>query len=126
MAFCVLNCANVLPNDISTEYLGYACLFGKILEIAGVSLSQPNCLFETVRNWYKLGLDCDLLFLIMLQFLWYFIKNESDWEFCENAFILYLLKLLTFKRLESIQKDLLGLEMSKAVLWCDQAEQWFC
>ncbi|KAK9992027.1 hypothetical protein SO802_027012 [Lithocarpus litseifolius] len=46
MAFCVQNCANVLPNDISTEYPGYACLLGNILETAGVALSQPNCSFE--------------------------------------------------------------------------------
>ncbi|XP_023910665.2 E3 ubiquitin-protein ligase UPL6 [Quercus suber] len=46
MAFCVQNCANVLPNDISPEYPGYACLLGNILETAGVALSQPNCSFE--------------------------------------------------------------------------------
>lgn len=46
MALCVQNCANVLPNDISTEYPGYACLLGNILETAGVALSQPNCSFE--------------------------------------------------------------------------------
>ena len=62
MAFCVLNCDNVLPNDISTEYPGYACLLGKFLETAGVSLSHPNCLFETVGNCFKLWLDRDLLF----------------------------------------------------------------
>ncbi|KAM4116643.1 hypothetical protein ACB094_02G066300 [Castanea mollissima] len=46
MASCVQNCANVLPNDISTEHPGYACLLGNILETAGVALSQPNCSFE--------------------------------------------------------------------------------
>ncbi|XP_075654169.1 E3 ubiquitin-protein ligase UPL6 [Castanea sativa] len=46
MAFCVQNCANVLPNDISTEHPGYACLLGNILETAGDALSQPNCSFE--------------------------------------------------------------------------------
>ena len=54
MAFCVQNCANVLPNDISPEYPGYACLLGNILETAGVALSQPNCSFEMVSNCYKL------------------------------------------------------------------------
>ena len=62
MAFCVVNFANVLPNDISAEYPGYACLLGKFLETAGVSLPQPNCLFETVRNCYKLRFDRDLLY----------------------------------------------------------------
>ncbi|XP_062178168.1 E3 ubiquitin-protein ligase UPL6 isoform X2 [Alnus glutinosa] len=46
MAFCVQNRANILPNDISAEYPGYACLLGNILETAGVALSQPNCSFE--------------------------------------------------------------------------------
>ncbi|KAB1213802.1 E3 ubiquitin-protein ligase UPL6 [Morella rubra] len=46
MAFCVQNRANVLPNDLSAEYPGYACLLGNILETAGVALSQPNCSFE--------------------------------------------------------------------------------
>ena len=122
MAFCVLNCANVLPNDISTEYPGYACLLGKLLETAGVSLSHPNCLFETVRNCFKIMIRSQSV----VQFLWYFIKNESGWEFCEHAFILYLLKLLPFKRLDSIQNDLLGFEMSKVVFWYDQSVQWIC
>ncbi|XP_030974239.1 E3 ubiquitin-protein ligase UPL6 [Quercus lobata] len=46
MAFCVQNCANLLPNDISAEFPGHACLLGNILETAGVALSQPNCSFE--------------------------------------------------------------------------------
>ncbi|KAJ8766404.1 hypothetical protein K2173_022463 [Erythroxylum novogranatense] len=45
MALCVKNHANVLPNDISFEYPGYACLLGNMLETAGVALSLPDCSF---------------------------------------------------------------------------------
>ncbi|KAJ9154641.1 hypothetical protein P3X46_027959 [Hevea brasiliensis] len=46
MALCVQGHANVLPNDVSAKYPGYACLLGNMLETAGVSLSQPDCSFE--------------------------------------------------------------------------------
>ncbi|XP_058000848.1 E3 ubiquitin-protein ligase UPL6 isoform X2 [Hevea brasiliensis] len=46
MALCVQGHANVLPNDVSAEYPGYACLLGNMLETAGVTLSQPDCSFE--------------------------------------------------------------------------------
>ncbi|XAR49722.1 Ubiquitin--protein ligase [Bertholletia excelsa] len=46
MALCVQNHANVLPNDISTEFPGYACLLGNLLETAGVAFSQPDCSFD--------------------------------------------------------------------------------
>ncbi|GMN55087.1 hypothetical protein TIFTF001_024203 [Ficus carica] len=46
MALCVQNHAHVLPNDVSNEFPGYACLLGNILEVAGVALSQPDCSFE--------------------------------------------------------------------------------
>lgn len=52
MALCMQNHVNVLPNDISSEFPGYACLLGNILESAGVALSQPECSFEMVRNDY--------------------------------------------------------------------------
>lgn len=50
MAQCAQNHANVLPNDVSVEYPGYACLLGNMLETAGVTLSRPDCSFEMVRN----------------------------------------------------------------------------
>lgn len=74
MAFCVQNRANVLPNDLSAEYPGYACLLGNILETAGVALSQPNCSFEMVRNCYALILDCHLPFSIIF-------GNENGQDF---------------------------------------------
>ncbi|KAI8026946.1 E3 ubiquitin-protein ligase UPL6 [Camellia lanceoleosa] len=46
MALCVQNHANVLPNDIATEFSGYACLLGNLLEMAGVAFSQPDCSFD--------------------------------------------------------------------------------
>ncbi|KDP27971.1 hypothetical protein JCGZ_19051 [Jatropha curcas] len=46
MAVCVQGHANVLPDDVSAEYPGYACLLGNMLETAGVSLSLPDCSFE--------------------------------------------------------------------------------
>lgn len=61
MAVCVQNRGNVLPNDISTEYPGYACLLGNILETAGVALSQPNCSFEMVCKCHKLLLKVALV-----------------------------------------------------------------
>lgn len=38
---------NVLPNNISPEYPGYACLLGNVLEAAGVALSDRNCSTDT-------------------------------------------------------------------------------
>ncbi|XP_048321213.2 E3 ubiquitin-protein ligase UPL6 [Ziziphus jujuba] len=46
MALCLQNHANVLPDDISNEFPGYACLLGNMLESAGVALSRPDCSFE--------------------------------------------------------------------------------
>ncbi|KAJ4822903.1 E3 ubiquitin-protein ligase upl6 [Turnera subulata] len=46
MADCVQHHANILPNDVSGEYPGHACLLGNMLEAAGVTLSQPNCSFQ--------------------------------------------------------------------------------
>ncbi|KAL5996551.1 hypothetical protein ACLOJK_026631 [Asimina triloba] len=46
MAMCLHGHTNVLPNDVSHGFPGYACLLGNILEIAGVALSQPSCTFN--------------------------------------------------------------------------------
>ncbi|PSR92481.1 E3 ubiquitin-protein like [Actinidia chinensis var. chinensis] len=46
MALCVQNHANVLPNDISTEFPSYACLLGNLLETAGVAFSRPDSSFD--------------------------------------------------------------------------------
>ncbi|GAB4825610.1 E3 ubiquitin-protein ligase upl6 [Ancistrocladus abbreviatus] len=46
MAFCVQNHTNVLPNDISSEFPGYACLLGNVLEAAAIALSQPDSSFD--------------------------------------------------------------------------------
>ncbi|XP_010270852.1 PREDICTED: E3 ubiquitin-protein ligase UPL6 [Nelumbo nucifera] len=46
MALCVHSHANVLPDDLSPEFPGYACLLGNILETAAVALSQPGCSFN--------------------------------------------------------------------------------
>ncbi|RVW26481.1 E3 ubiquitin-protein ligase UPL6 [Vitis vinifera] len=43
MALCVQNHTNVLPDDISADFPGYACLLGNILETASVFFSQPDC-----------------------------------------------------------------------------------
>ncbi|XP_026435029.1 E3 ubiquitin-protein ligase UPL6-like isoform X1 [Papaver somniferum] len=46
MSLCVRSHTYVLPDDISREFPGYACLLGNFLEVAGVSLSRPNCSFD--------------------------------------------------------------------------------
>eukprot|EP00262_Sarcandra_glabra_P021052 TRINITY_DN8660_c0_g1_i1.p1 TRINITY_DN8660_c0_g1~~TRINITY_DN8660_c0_g1_i1.p1 ORF type:complete len:1037 (+),score=192.54 TRINITY_DN8660_c0_g1_i1:201-3311(+) len=46
MALCLHSHANILPDNISSEFPGYACLLGNILEGAGVALSQPNCTLD--------------------------------------------------------------------------------
>ncbi|KAA8531179.1 hypothetical protein F0562_005907 [Nyssa sinensis] len=46
MVLCAQNHANVLPNDLSTECPGYACLLGNLLEAAGVAFYQPDCSFD--------------------------------------------------------------------------------
>ncbi|XP_043709518.1 E3 ubiquitin-protein ligase UPL6-like isoform X1 [Telopea speciosissima] len=46
MALCVHGQANVLPDDISREFPGYACLLGNILETAVAAFSQPNSSFD--------------------------------------------------------------------------------
>lgn len=51
MALCVKNHANVLPNDVSTEFPSYACLLGNLLETAGVAFSQPDCSFDTAIDF---------------------------------------------------------------------------
>ncbi|KAG5555349.1 hypothetical protein RHGRI_012776 [Rhododendron griersonianum] len=51
MALCVQNHANVLPNDVSTQYPSYACLLGNLLETAGVAFSQPDCSFDTAIDF---------------------------------------------------------------------------
>ncbi|OVA16717.1 IQ motif [Macleaya cordata] len=51
MALCVHSHANVLPDDISREFPGYACLLGNMLEIAGIALSRPNCSFDMARDF---------------------------------------------------------------------------
>lgn len=62
MALCVKNHANVLPNDVSTEFPSYACLLGNLLETAGVAFSQPDCSFDTVKTCSDLLTDCYCLF----------------------------------------------------------------
>ena len=54
IALCVQGNSKVLLKDVAVEYPGYACLLGNMLETAGVSLSQPECSFEMVRNLYNL------------------------------------------------------------------------
>ena len=49
MAQCVRS-AYVLPNDVSVECPGYACLLGNTVETAGAALSHADCSFEMVRN----------------------------------------------------------------------------
>ncbi|GMH28043.1 hypothetical protein Nepgr_029886 [Nepenthes gracilis] len=46
MASCVQNHTNVLPNDVSSEFPGYACLLGNILEAAATPLSQSDSSFD--------------------------------------------------------------------------------
>lgn len=46
MSLCVQNHINVLPIDVSTEYPGFACLLGNLLETAGITFSQPDCSFD--------------------------------------------------------------------------------
>lgn len=42
MALCVKDHTNVLPADISSDFPGYACLLGNLLEAAGVAFTQPG------------------------------------------------------------------------------------
>ncbi|KAF8401270.1 hypothetical protein HHK36_012203 [Tetracentron sinense] len=66
MALCAHSHANVLPNDISREFPGFACLLGNILETATVTLSQPDCSFDmTYRH------------LIVSFFLKFHIVNDA-------------------------------------------------
>ncbi|KAK3029605.1 hypothetical protein RJ639_037922, partial [Escallonia herrerae] len=46
MALCAKSNAKLLPNDISSEFPGYACLLGNVLEAAGVAFAQPDCSFD--------------------------------------------------------------------------------
>ncbi|KAF6175464.1 hypothetical protein GIB67_021954 [Kingdonia uniflora] len=46
MAMCVHSHANFLPDDVSREFPGCACLLGNILEVVGASLSRPTCSFD--------------------------------------------------------------------------------
>ncbi|XP_043725409.1 E3 ubiquitin-protein ligase UPL6-like isoform X2 [Telopea speciosissima] len=46
MALCVHGHVNILPDDLSQEFPGYACLLGNILETAVVALSQLNSSFD--------------------------------------------------------------------------------
>jgi hypothetical protein len=50
MARCMRNNTYVLPNDLSVEYPGHACLLGNMLETAGAALSHADCSFEMVRD----------------------------------------------------------------------------
>ena len=52
MAIYVESHAIMIPNNISKEFPGYACILGNTLEAAGVALSQADCYFEMVRNWF--------------------------------------------------------------------------
>ncbi|KAI9387307.1 hypothetical protein POPTR_010G150000v4 [Populus trichocarpa] len=49
MAQCVRN-AYVLPNDVSVECPGYACLLGNTVETAGAALSHADCSFEMAMD----------------------------------------------------------------------------
>ncbi|XP_042488604.1 E3 ubiquitin-protein ligase UPL6-like isoform X3 [Macadamia integrifolia] len=46
MALHVHGHAKTLPDDLSREFPGYACLLGNTLEIAVVAFSQPNSSFD--------------------------------------------------------------------------------
>ncbi|XP_057959070.1 E3 ubiquitin-protein ligase UPL6 isoform X2 [Malania oleifera] len=51
MALCARNHTNVLPNDMAPKFPGYACLLGNILEAVSVALSQPECSFESAKDF---------------------------------------------------------------------------
>ncbi|XP_073008655.1 E3 ubiquitin-protein ligase UPL6 isoform X1 [Typha latifolia] len=51
MALCLPSCASVLPNDISPEYPGYACLLGNLLEAATFVLSEPKFASDTAVDF---------------------------------------------------------------------------
>ncbi|KAK3002828.1 hypothetical protein RJ639_018859 [Escallonia herrerae] len=55
MALCAKSNAKVLPNDISSEFPGYACLLGNVLEAAGVAFAQPDCPLDMVRKIKLVG-----------------------------------------------------------------------
>ncbi|KAL8244546.1 hypothetical protein R6Q59_010804, partial [Mikania micrantha] len=46
MATCTQSYEKVLPVDISSEFPGYACLLGNLLEAIGVALSRPACPYD--------------------------------------------------------------------------------
>lgn len=50
MALCVKDHTNVLPADISSDFPGYACLLGNLLEAAGVAFTQPGS-FDWVKKF---------------------------------------------------------------------------
>ncbi|KAK2990179.1 hypothetical protein RJ640_014631 [Escallonia rubra] len=61
MALCAKSNAKVLPNDISSEFPGYACLLGNVLEAAGVAFARPDCPFDMDQvggKWGLQGVSC--------------------------------------------------------------------
>lgn len=79
MAICVRNNADVLPNDISSEFPCYACLLGNILEGAAVVLSRPDCSFD-------LAIDFAAVMTFLLEALP--TLKSSDREMGEDEMIL--------------------------------------
>ncbi|KAG9457742.1 hypothetical protein H6P81_002250 [Aristolochia fimbriata] len=51
IASCVQGYSNVLPDDLSPEFPGYACLLGNTVEIAGAALSGPNCSVDMAKDF---------------------------------------------------------------------------
>lgn len=41
----------VLPVDMSSEFPGYACLLGNLLEAAALAFARPDCSFDLVRKY---------------------------------------------------------------------------
>lgn len=50
MAACTQGYEKVLPADMSTEFPGYACLLGNLLEAVGVALAKHVCPYDMVRK----------------------------------------------------------------------------
>lgn len=51
LALCMRSNTNVLPDDLSTEFPGYACLLGNTLEATHVALSQSRISFDGAINF---------------------------------------------------------------------------
>ncbi|GAB2265588.1 E3 ubiquitin-protein ligase upl6 [Dionaea muscipula] len=51
MALCVHNHPDVLPNDVTSDFPGFACLLGNVLEAASIALSRSESSFDVAVDF---------------------------------------------------------------------------